>query len=225
MPANGAGNSRQTTCDWERISGCARCSALLPQVRLNRGKWVVQKNDVQHHRRRVRDRMRPPDRPVTPCDSSHAPATPCQPGCPTTGPGRGLRFLRQVSPEGGRHMRPQNVRRRRSRSRAPRTPDTASPRRREWSASAAPRPCGGCSGPAVSRRASTGKVHDDSASPEDGAARLMRRPALRPNRHSGQALLWIMSTKFRRLKRRSKWASTSSFIVPKVVSGRSAIPS
>jgi hypothetical protein len=43
--------------------------------------------------------------------------------------------------------------------------------------------------------------------------------------HSGHAEPVMMSTKSARVKPGAKWASTSSFIVPKVVSGRSFIPS
>jgi hypothetical protein len=43
--------------------------------------------------------------------------------------------------------------------------------------------------------------------------------------YSGHAERVMMSTKSARVKPGAKWASTSSFIVPKVVSGRSFIPS
>ena len=46
-----------------------------------------------------------------------------------------------------------------------------------------------------------------------------------PYRYSGQVLLRMMSTRFPRLNVGSKCASTSSFIVPKVLFGRCFIPS
>src|ERR1700754_2474982 len=49
---------------------------------------------------------------------------------------------------------------------------------------------------------------------------LARRPAARADvRHSGQSEFWMISTKSERWKPGSKWASTSSFMVPNVVSG------